>query len=91
MNIRKINPNAINVKPPASRGSSNRIIGGGLKPTLEDSYHTIGEPRRSLVTPEYMSGEQSAMSGHTIGVSKQLPALHNVQGAMSRRPTKGSI
>ena len=69
MNIRKINPNAVQ-KPPKSRGGSSGAVGAGLKARAE--YHTLDvNQQRSVISPDqYMSGGGSVMSGVSGGVTR---------------------
>ena len=93
LNIRKINPNTVTLNP-VSRGSG---VGAGLKVTktnsLADHYHTGPQVSqtipaaggdRSVLGPEYMSGNQSIMSGGTMG-SNALPELKKVNNRVGNR------
>ena len=84
MNIRKINPNAVQ-KPPKSRGNSSGI-GAGLQ-MRPDQYHTLDvNQQRSVISPDqYMSGGGSVMSGVSGGIPRHLPELKKVStGSITR-------
>ena len=78
MNIRKINPNTVQLKP-VSRGSG---VGVGLRAQAQISQ-TIPVPERgdrSVLSPEYVPGNQSIMSGGSLG----LPSLKVTKGGTVR-------
>ena len=88
MNIRKINPNTVHLKP-VSRGSG---VGAGLavakeystnQPNVTQTIPAAPGGDRSILGPDYMSGNQSMLSGGSLG-GQPLPELKKKNRSVTR-------